>query len=43
MEYISKSHDILGMEYVHFVLALMSSMDYNIFNYGTYGFWGAYF
>ena len=35
-------NDTIGMEYVYFDLAVMSSMDYNIFDYGTYGFWGAY-
>ena len=34
--------DAIGMEYVHFDLAVMSSMRYSIFDYGTFGFWGAY-
>ena len=40
----SKKHcnDAIGLEHVHFDLAVMSSMDDNIFDYGTYGFWGAY-
>ena len=29
-------------EYVNFDLALMSSMNYNILDYGTFGLWGAY-
>ena len=29
-------------EYVYFDLALLSSMNYNIYDYGSYGFWGAY-
>ena len=30
------------LEYVHFDLAVISSMNYNIFDYGTFGMWGAY-
>ena len=32
----------IGVNYVHFDLAVMSSMNYNIFDYGTFGMWGAY-
>ena len=34
--------DIVDMEYVHFDLAVMSTMNYSIFDYGTFGWWGAY-
>ena len=37
-----KCNDAIGREYVHFDLAVMSIMNYNIFDYGTFGFWGAY-
>ena len=30
------------VENAHFDLAVMASMNYSIFDYGTYGFWGAY-
>ena len=35
-------NDAIEMEYVHFDLAVLSSMNYNIFDYGTFGLWGAY-
>ena len=34
--------EAIDMEYVHFDLAVMSSMNYSIYDYGTYGSWGAY-
>jgi len=35
-------NDAIGREYVHFDLAVMSIMNFNIFDYGSFGFWGAY-
>ena len=35
-------NDTIELEYVHFDLAVISSMNYNIFDYGTFGMWGAY-
>ena len=32
----------VNMEYVNFDLAVMASMNYSIYDYGTFGFWGAY-
>ena len=32
----------VDQEYVYFDLAVLSSVDYSIFDYGTFGLWGAY-
>ena len=39
---IKGCNETLQLEYVHFDLAVISSMNYNIFDYGTFGMWGAY-
>ena len=36
-------HDNPASEYAYFDLAVLSSVNYTILDYGTFGEWGAYF
>ena len=40
--FTSDYYDSLPVDNVHFDLAVLSKCNHSIFDYGTFGFWGAY-